>query len=456
MNRNQEALEKGSFRRLIWNLCVPTVVVMVVLVLYNMADVYFIGQTGDPNQIAAVSLCGPLFSILSGLGTLFGNGGCTSISLALGRRDGDRVRHITALCFWGSLGIGAAFLAAVLLFLKPICGVLGADEGTLGFTMDYLRVIAIGAPVVLFSNVFTNLVRADGSTRQSMFTNLLGTVTNLILDPVFILLLDWGVTGAALATVLGNVVSASYLVRYIRKNCPGWSLSPRSVTLEKDIALPVVTLGLPMAFSTILMSVSHMFSNNLMMGYGAVAMSAQSVAGKIGMMISMTVMGICMGMQPAISYNFAAENRERTREIIKKTGILAVAVGTVLSAVCFLLRDTLIMAFIDNEQVLRLGRVMLTATVMIGPFYGLYQLCNTYLQATGRAGYATVVSLLNKGIIYLPVLFLLHGVFGLYGIVCASPVTDALSIVAAALLCRLAVKRSAGRERTGEPDGETA
>lgn len=443
MNRNQETLERGSFGRLLLTLCVPAIVIMLVTVIYNMADIFFIGRTKNEDMIAAVSLCSPMFSILSGLGTLFGSGGCTSVSLALGRGDRERVKKISALCFFGSVVLGAVFMAAVLLFLSPVCRVLGADEATLGFTRDYLRVIAIGAPVILFSNVYMNLIRADGAARESMIANLAGTVTNIVLDPIFILLLHMGVTGAAIATVLGNAVSAAVILIYCLKKATYYSFRLRDVSLRREVALPVVTLGLPMAFSTILMSISHMFSNNLMMDYGSSAMSAQSVAGRINMLISMTAMGLCIGMQPAISYNFARGDGKRTGEIIKKTALTCVAVGSVLTAVCFIFRDRLILAFIDSQEVLATGRFMLSASLVMGPFYGLYQLCTTYLQSTGRAGYATFASLLNKGIIFLPVLFALHAAFGLQGIACTAPVTDGLSLIAAFLLCRLADRKTA-------------
>ncbi len=444
MNNNQDTLERGSYGKLLLTLCVPAIVIMLVTVVYNMADIFFIGRTKNEDMIAAVSLCSPMFSILSGLGTLFGSGGCTSVSLALGRGDRKRVQNISALCFYGALILGGIFTVLVLCLLSPVCRVLGANSATLRFTQDYLRIIAIGAPVILFSNVYMNLIRADGAAGQSMIANLAGTATNIVLDPIFILILHMGVTGAAIATVLGNIVSAAVILRYCSKNTY-YSFRPGDVSMRRDVSLPVVTLGLPMAFSTILMSVSHMFSNNLMMGYGSAAMSAQSVAGKINMLISMTAMGLCIGMQPAISYSYARGDSRRTGEIIRKTALTSVVMGSVLTVACFIFRDRLILAFIESREVLELGRFMLTASLAMGPFYGLYQLCTTYLQATGQAGYATFASLLNKGVIFLPVLFALHSAYELRGIACTAPVTDALSLVAAFWLCRLAARQGEHR-----------
>ncbi len=441
MNRNETRLKEGSFPSLLMNLCVPTIIIMIVMVVYNMADIYFIGQLGDPAMIAAVSLCSPVFSILSGLGVLLGSGGCTAISLSLGRGDRETSRKTTALCFWSSLLLGAVFTAAVLLFLDKVCRMIGSDSSTLSYTMDYLRVIALSAPIIIFSNVFMNLMRADGSAKQSMIANLTGTVLNVILDPVFILVFHWGVTGAAAATVLGNLAGGAYILLYVRKNPGMYSFSPSDVSLKRNIVLPVLTLGLPMAFSTILMSFAHMIANTRMMKYGASALAAQGVAGRVTMLSSMIAMGICMGMQPAISFNYAAGDRLRTRWIVRNTGILAFAAAAVLSSACFIFRAPILTAFIDNDEVRAVGEIVLTASVLGCPFYALYQLCATWLQSTGRAGLATTASLLNKGIIYLAVLFVLERLFGMYGIVFTSAVTDIFSLIAALILCRTASLR---------------
>lgn len=441
MNKNEILLREEAFGKLALNLCVPSVVIMIVMVLYNMADVFFIGKLNDPYMITAVGLAGPLFSILSGFGTLFGSGGCTVISLALGKGNRTRARQVTALCLYGSILVGIVFEILTLLFLEPIAYLIGADAGTMTYTMDYLRVILLFAPVSIFSNVFLNLIRADGAARESMIANVAGTVMNILLDPLFILVLHWGVEGAAVATGLGNCTSAILLLRYMWKNRELYSAKLDDAKPRRDVLLPVVSLGLPMAFSTILMSFSHMLANNLLAAYSTIALAAQGVASKVGMLISVTSMGICMGMQPAISYSYAAENKERMNEIVKKTGITTVSVALALSAFCLLFREPLLTAFIDDRNVIAIGRIALLASVMAGPFYGAYQLCTTYLQATGRAGFAALASLLSKGIIYIPVLLLLNAGFQKYGILFTGAVTDTLSLLAAIGLVLLARRK---------------
>ena len=432
---NEEMLRSGNYRTLALKLCVPAILIMLVMVLYHMADVFFIGQTGDPNKVAAVSLASPMFSILSGLGVLLGNGGCTAISLALGKGDYDRIKKISAFAFWGAALIGAVFAVAVLSLMNPVCRLLGTDSGTEAFTAEYLRIIAIGAPLIMLTNVVPALIRADGSTTDSMIGNMIGTVLNIALDPLLISAFGMGVSGAALATVIANGVSLIYYVYFLRTKGKIYSASPKDISLEKDVVWTVISLGLPLSLSTILASVSGAIANNLMMAYGSVAVAGQSVAGRIGQLVSMAVMGICMGMQPAISFNYGARNKKRLTEILMKTTGLAVIAGTVLSLLCLIFRDQLLNAFLNNPDVLEIGRICLLASIVIGPFYGFYQICTTYLQAAGKSRQAVIVSLLEKGIVYIPVLFVMNWVFHMYGIAFAGTVTTVISAVAALVFC---------------------
>jgi len=434
MNKNQEMLQKASYPKLLLNLCVPTIIIMLVMILYNMADTFFIGQTGDPNKIAAVSLCGPVFSILSGLGTLLGSGGCTAISLSFGKQEKEKIKTYSSFCCYGALMLGFLFMAVVLLVSRPLALALGADADTMASTLDYLHILALGAPFVLFANVFANIIRADGAAKESMIANGLGTVINILLDALFIMAFSWDVAGAALATVLGNCVSCAYLLYYVLKKQPALSLSPKHFSVRREILGTILSLGLPMAVSTLLMSFSHMISNRMLVGYGSVALAAQGISGKTGMLISMLAMGICMGMQPAISFNYGSGNIKRMKNIIRNTGLFTILVGTLLTIVCFFGRNAIVAAFIDNQDVLAYGQTMVFASIIIGPFYGLYQLCQTFLQSTGKASYATIVALLDKGLFYLPILFVMQHAFGLYGIVFTGTVTLVFSLMAGVML----------------------
>ncbi len=431
--KNEMMLEKDSYLKLIVKLCLPTIVIMLVTVLYNMADTYFIGQTGDANMVAAVSLCTPVFTIISGLATLIGNGGSTAISLALGRGEKDKVKSYSAFCFIGALVIGLLFAIAVLANTSFWCGLLGADAATLQYTMTYLQIIAVGAPVIMLASVFTNVIRADGSMVQAMISNFSGTIINIALDAILIGVFHMNVLGVALATVIGNIVSLIYVMNYIRKS-EYYSVQTKYLHNFKDSAKTVLPLGLPLACSTLIMSVANIYANKLMVGYGNNAVAAQGVVSKAGMLISMIAMGICMAFGSAISYNFGKKNLKRVYNLIRNTAVFTVLSGTVVTILFFIFRDAFVRAFIDNEAVIAYAQIMIYAYLVTGPIYGLYQLCQVFLQSTGKAGYATIISLMDKGLVYIPVLIIMHKLFGMYGIVYASCVSFAVALVTGIVL----------------------
>lgn len=267
-----------------------------------------------------------------------------------------------------------------------------------------------------------------------MISNLLGTFLNIGLDAVFILGLGYGVAGAAFATVLGNIASCIYILYYIIRKQPAFSLSPKDIKLKAEIVIPLFTLGLPLACSTLLMSFSNILSNNLMVSYGNIALAAQGVAGKVGMLINMTLMGICMGFGPAISYNYSSGNMKRMNEIIRKTATFTVLVGLTLSILCFFAKNQIISGFIDNDQVIAHAQIMIIASLIVGPFFGIYQLIQTFLQATGKASYATLVSLSEKGIVFVPALYILNHIWGMYGIIFTGCVSLVVSLFVAIFL----------------------
>lgn len=434
MTKNRKMLEEGSFGELLLKLSLPSVVVILIMVVYNVADTYFIGQTGDPNKISAISLCMPVFTILSGIGTLFGNGGTTSISIALGAKNDNKVRHVTAFCLLGCLVVGLVFFAVVFFFTKPLALLLGADASTMDFSITYLKTFCFASPLVLFSTTYGSIIRADGDAAVAMIPNLAGTISNIVLDALFILVFGWDVFGAAFATVLGNVISCILLIIILHKRKKIFLPSLKQLSFDSDVVVPVLTLGLPMTFSTILGSVSNTLQNRLMMVHGSTYLAAQSVAGKINMIITMLIMGFCMGMQPVISYNFGGKNYKRMYKVVKSTGLFTVVLGIILTIVVFFFKDSIVAAFIDNEEVIACGQIFVLASVIIGPIYGIYQLSQTFLQSTGKVTYAIFSSLLDKGLIFIPVLYLMDHFWAAYGIAFSHAVTMIFSFVVALIL----------------------
>lgn len=433
--KNEKLMREGSIAELLLKMSLPVILIMIVTVLYNLADVFFIGRFGDRFQLAAISLAGPVFSTVSAFNTLIGFGGCTACSIALGEGREDRVKQYSAFVLYASLGLGLLLGALLLCLMRPLLALLGTNEETAGYTAQYLRILALGAPFLIMSGALGNTVRADGDVRGAMLASLTGTLLNIALDPLFIAVFRWGCGGAALATVIGNIVSLLLLLRAARKK-KAFSLSIRDFTLRGEISLRVLGLGLPMAASTLLMSFSSAISNRLTVSYGNVAVAARSVAGKSAMLIPMIVMGLCMGVQPAVSYVYGCRDRARLRSIVLGVGAVCVAVAAAMSAVFFLFREQFVAAFSPDAEIIALGKTMMLGTLLAVPMEGVYHMCSTYLQATGKVSYATLTSLMQKGLVFLPVLLLMEHFFGLGGIIFTSAVTTLISTCIALLLCR--------------------
>ena len=345
------------------------------------------------------------------------------------------MRTYSAFVLYASLLLGLMLTALILGGMKLLLSLLGTNGETGVYTAEYLRILALGAPFLVTSGALGNTVRADGEVKSAMLASLTGTVLNIVLDPLFIAVFRWGCSGAALATVIGNIVSLSLLLRAVSRK-KAFSLSLRDFTLRKDVSLRVLGLGLPMAASTLLMSFSSTVSNRLTVSYGNVAVAARSVAGKSAMLIPMIVMGISMGVQPAISYVYGCRDRKRLRRIVLGVGAVCVAVGALMSAAFFLFRESFVAAFSPDPEIISLGKTMMLGTLLAVPAEGVYHMCSTYLQATGKVGYATLCSLMQKGLVFLPVLLLMERGFGLDGIIFSTAVTTLLSTAIALLLCR--------------------
>ncbi len=431
---NEKTLREGSVGKLLLTLSLPVILIMLVQVLYNMADVYFLGKLGDPIPVAAVSLAMPVFSVFSAFNTLIGFGGTTAASIALGRNEHEKVKQYSSFVLYAGLLFGILMGSCVLIFMNPLLRVLGTNAETAPYTGSYLKIMALGAPFAIAGGAMSNVVRADGDGKSAVISHMSGTLINIILDPIMILLLGWGVVGAGIATLLGNLSSFIILFAVIRRK-EAFSVSPKDLSFRPDISLKVLALGFPMAASTLLSSFSSVFANRLLVTYGNEAVAAHSVATKAGLLISMIVMGISMGMQPAISYTYGWGNRNRMKQILLGTGLACIISSTVLSAVFFLGRDAFVRAFLDHAEILALGRMMILGGLAAAPFVGVYQLCSVYLQSTGRVAFATITALLQKGLVYIPVLYGMNALFGLTGLIFSSALTDVVSTAVAVVLC---------------------
>ena len=282
------------------------------------------------------------------------------------------------------------------------------------------------------------LLRAEGAVKDGLVGNLLGTVTNLLLDPLFILIFHWGVVGAAAASVLGNVAATGFYMFYIVRKGTVLTVDPRPA-LQKPTALgEILVIGLPNGISSVLSGLASTFSNRLLSTYGTGAIAAMAAAGKTTMLISMVTMAVCMGCQPLLAYSYGAGDKPRLHRLLKDIALLTVAVGLVTGAACLLGRGALIGMFIKEQEVAALGKSLVIWLVLGSPVIGLTYLATNLLQSVNRAVPAVVLSLLRQGLLLLPLLYGLNFFFGVPGIAAAYFAADmGAALIAAVMMGRV-------------------
>lgn len=419
----------------IFTLAIPSVLTILIMVIYNMADMFFIGMLGDDTQVAAVAVVGPVFSLATAVATTLGAGGCAVIAKALGAQEQDAARSVGSLCIWASILFGAVFTAVMLTATDAVLGFLGATDDLMGYAATYMRILALGSPLMLFSVVMASVVRAEGAILPGMLSNMAGTITNIILDPVFILGLNMGVAGAAIATVLGNLIATLLLTLFIRRRSGILSFSPKYALQRPGLLLHTMAVGLPNGISSVLSGFASTFSNQLLSLYGSSAIAAMAAAGRSTMVITMIQMGICMGASPLMAYNYGARNIPRIREILQKVAILTVGFGLTAAVGCYLGRDALIGLFLKDSANAEIGSQLMFFLIIASPLLGFYYLSSNFLQAAGNAFLATIVSVLRQGALLIPCLYLMHRFFGLTGIAAAHTVSDICAAIIAVSFC---------------------
>lgn len=419
----------------IFSLCVPAMVSILVMMLYNMADMYFVGWLGDYAQVASVSLAGPVFSVLMGISTMIGNGGCTKIAQALGRKDLEQVREDSALCVWASLVSGVVFAAACVIFCDPLLRFLGANEEMWDYTRSYILIMALGAPIVLLNHSLGSALRGEGEVNAGMIGGMVSTVSNILLDPVFILVLRLGVGGAAAATVLGNAIALCYYLVHKRRSRGRCVIEfhPRYARDMRELG-SILALGLPNAISSVLGGFAGTFSNQMLVGYGTQAVAAMAAASKAVMVVTMVQMGVCMGVQPLLAYCCGGQDWDRLKEISKRVLGLTVGLGGVLTVGIWLGRGWVIGLFIQDAAVAALGEHLASYMLLMGPLIGIYYFSTNFLQAGGNAGGASVASALRQGLLLIPLLYLMNALLHLEGLALAHVMADGAAVVITAAM----------------------
>ena len=418
---------------------VPSIVSMLMVLVYNLADTFFIGQTKNPLMVAAVSVSTPVFLLFMAIGMLFGIGGTSLISRMLGEGKKETAKHISSFCFWTGIVVGIVSMVAVMAFAEPICRGIGASNDTIGYASEYLRIVALGIPFLILGNMLSNIIRAEGQATIAMMGMIIGNLVNIVLDPVMILGFGWNVAGAAIATVLGNVFSAIIYIWHLMSRKTMLSVNPRMYGARGHIASGVFAIGIPASLNSILMSVSNIVINSFMAKHGDLALAGLGVAMKVNMIAVMLLIGVGTGIQPLLGYCYGAGNIKRYNSVLKFSLGFAFCLSMAMSAICYLGAAPLARAFLDNDEAFSYAFSFSRILITSGPILGLLFVFMNAIQSMGAAIPALILSVSRQGIIYIPILLIISTVNNTpTNLAMTQPLTDYCAVVLAFVLFMVA------------------
>ncbi len=434
--KGNDLFENESIPKAFFTLTVPLVLARIVGLIYNMADTYFIAKTQDAALVAGVSICAPVFILMVALGDLFGLGSSSVISRLFGEHRDDEGRNVSSFGFWGSVATGVLTGALMLIFRAPILRLLGAQGDVFRHASQYYTYIALGAPAMVVSLVPTNQLRTEGLANQCMAATIAGSVLNIILDPIFIFTLHMGAAGAAIATVLGNVLSVAIMVYVTVKKARKLSVSVKHIHIGREHIQAVFAIGVPASVNNLMQSFSGVLLNRSLAGYGTDCVAAMGITSKIYMVLVMIMVSFAFGAMPLIGYCYGAKNRERLKKTLRFDIGVQVCLAVLVAGPMFLAAPWLVSLFLHDPGIVQMGGLMLRMLLASSVFAGLFLVFITLFQATGKALPTLILTLSRQGILFAALLFILRALFGFHGVICAQAVSDVLSALLAFILYR--------------------
>lgn len=432
----QELFARAPIPRAYFKMALPVVLSMLVSLVYNMVDTWFIAQTQNTALVAGVSLCAPMFTLMVAMGDIFGLGGSSLISRLLGQGEEKRVRHVSAFCSYGAIVWGVLVGALMLIFRQPILHLLGASSDTMDSAMAYYSYLALGAPAIIFTLVPSNILRTEGMAVASMVGSITGTVVNIILDPIFIFGLNMGAGGAALATVLSNVVSAVLLIVLLVTKSQQLSVRPGDCSVQGTELREILVIGVPASITNLMQSFAMTLTNRFLLPYGTENVAALGIALKVNMIVMLIMVGFAFGAQPLLGYNYGANNRERLRDILKFDVLVQLVFSVVMTVVFLISAPQIIRIFMSDGGVIQAGSRILRCMVISMPLMGIILVCTTLFQAAGKAMPAFLLSISRQGVALLICMVVLSAVFGFYGVILAQAAADVVSVILALVLLK--------------------
>lgn len=433
---NNDLFEKVPISKAYFKLSLPVVLSMVISLVYNMVDTFFVAQTQNTNLVAGVSLCAPIFTLMIALGDIFSIGGSSVISRLFGQKQDEEGKNVSDFCFYGAIVCGILVSLIMMIARKPILTILGTNQATLPYANQYYTYMALGATLIIVSLTPSNLMRTEGLATESMIGTITGSIINMILDPIFILYLNMEAGGAAIATIIGYFASDLVFIYLTLKKSKKLSISLKHTHITKNEVISIFTIGIPASITNLMSSFAMAMTNNYLVTYGNDKVAAMGIVLKINMIVLLVMIGFAFGAQPLLGYNYGAHNTKRLKEIIKFDLFVEITFAVITSIILALFTASFIKIFMNDPSIIQAGTLMLRFLLLSSPCVGIILVFTTLFQSEGTALPALLLSIGRQGIVFA-IFLLLSNIFGYYGIISSQMIADIITAIIALILYKI-------------------
>ena len=432
MEQNQQfqKMTQTPVGKLIATLSIPTIISMLVTSVYNMADTFFVSKLGT-SASGAVGIVFSVMAIIQAIGFTFGMGSGSWISRLLGAKEEEKAKEVAATGFYSAIFLCTLMSLIGEWKMDDLMRILGASETILPYARDYARYILLAAPIMASSFVLNNILRSEGHAKFAMIGITTGGILNIVLDPIFIFTFNMGISGAALATALSQLISFLILLSYFVMHKTTTRLGIHRLSKNPGTYYQIIKNGLPSFSRQGLASIASILLNKQAIIYGDAAVAAMAIVTKIFMMIFSVMIGFGQGYQPVVGFNFGAGIMDRVKKAMKftlKVGIIGMSSAAVI---LFFAAPLLMGLFIsDDPAVLEIGTMALRAQAISMPLIPIGTVSNMTFQSIGKSWKATIMSSMRQGIFFIPLIFILPAIFGLWGVTMTQAASDVLTALA--------------------------
>lgn len=424
-----ELLGNAPIPKALMAMGIPTMLGMMVNVVYNLVDAYFVGGLGT-SQMGAISVVYPLGQVVVGLGLLFGNGASSYLSRLLGKGDKEKANQVASTALYGSVTTDAVIIILSMIFLRPILKLLGATDSIMPYAVTYAGIYIISCIFNVFNVTMNNIVTSEGAAKTTMCALMTGAILNIGLDPLFIYVFDMGVAGAAIATAISQIVSTSVYLIFVRKKKSIYRFKIKNCSFTKEIMSEIFKIGIPTLVFQILTSLSISLVNTRAMAYGDSVIAGMGAVTRIVSMGSLMVFGFIKGFQPIAGYSYGAKKFDRLQEAIKTSILWSTVFCVIYGLILAIFSEGIISQFTkDDLEMIQAGTKSLRINGISFILFGFYTVYSSLFLALGKGLAGFILGACRQGICFVPVILILPALWGINGILYVQPIADVLSAI---------------------------